>query len=286
MVVRSLVFVDLGKELLLQELFFTLKVHPGELDEAFELKAEIAAIGSADEHDAQFVQRVHQDAVLIVHGFDADDALVTPCQRAHNHLHTKCESEPRGRNSQWRYGGAGMRLWVDLDVTSDVLPRCFLLQDHVGLGFVATAGQNDGRAENERPAEPGVRAEVFAEQLDAKVGTKGGFYVEENAGARGRNVMDAPVPKEGCGGGAGKAANGQGYPGGCADVGKGRRRNLFGTPGIEEHGAENPNNQHDGSHDDAVGRDHDRTMGLHELFAEENPAERGAEGQDHQQVAI
>jgi hypothetical protein len=30
--------------------------------------------------------------VLIVHGFDADDALVTPCQRAHNHLHTKCES--------------------------------------------------------------------------------------------------------------------------------------------------------------------------------------------------
>jgi hypothetical protein len=92
MVVRSLVFVDAGEELLLQQTFFTLKVHTGELDEPFELEAEIPAIGSVDKHSANLVQRVHQDPVLIVHGFDADDALVTPCQRAHNHLHTKCES--------------------------------------------------------------------------------------------------------------------------------------------------------------------------------------------------
>ena len=92
MVVRSLVFIDLGEELLLQQTFFTLKVHPGELDEAFELEAEIPAIGSVDEHSANLIQGVHQDPVLIVHGFDADDALVTPCQRAHNHLHTNCES--------------------------------------------------------------------------------------------------------------------------------------------------------------------------------------------------
>ena len=83
MVVCGAVFVDTREALLQQELLFALKVHLGEVDEAFELQADAAAVGSAKEHDAQFIQGVHQDAVLIVHGFDADDALVTPRQQGH-----------------------------------------------------------------------------------------------------------------------------------------------------------------------------------------------------------
>jgi hypothetical protein len=32
--------------------------------------------------------------VLIVHGFNADDAFMTPGQQRHSHLHTKCEFRP------------------------------------------------------------------------------------------------------------------------------------------------------------------------------------------------
>ena len=83
MLVCSPMFVDAGETLSQQKLFFTLKVHLGEVDEAFELQADVAAVGSAKKHDAQFIQRIHEDAVLIVDGFDADDALVTPRQQRH-----------------------------------------------------------------------------------------------------------------------------------------------------------------------------------------------------------
>ena len=52
MLVCGLVFVDAGEALLLQKVFFALKVHLGELDEALELQADGAAIDSVDEHDA------------------------------------------------------------------------------------------------------------------------------------------------------------------------------------------------------------------------------------------
>ncbi len=71
------------KSLLQKQAFFTLEVHLGEVDEAFEVYADAAAIGSAQEHDAQFVEGIHEDAVLIVDGLDPDDALVTPRQQRH-----------------------------------------------------------------------------------------------------------------------------------------------------------------------------------------------------------
>jgi hypothetical protein len=78
--------VDSGEALSQEELFFTLKVHLGEVDETFELQADAAAVDSAKKHDPQFIQGIHEDAVLIVHGFDADDALVTPGQQRHINL--------------------------------------------------------------------------------------------------------------------------------------------------------------------------------------------------------
>jgi hypothetical protein len=47
-----------------------------------------------DEAGADLIQGIHQDSVLIVHGFDADDAFVTPGQQGHSHLRTKCEFRP------------------------------------------------------------------------------------------------------------------------------------------------------------------------------------------------
>ena len=172
-----------------------------------------------------------------------------------------------------------MRLWIypacDFRrITEGVF--ALLLQDHVGLGFVAAGGQNDGGREDKRSAEPGIRAEVFTEQFDAQVGAERGLDVEEDASARCGDMMDAPVPKESSGGGAGQAADGQSDPGGRADMGEGRRRNFLCAPRIEKHRAEDPHSQHDCSRNDAVGRDHNWTMRLHQLFAEENPAKRGA----------
>jgi hypothetical protein len=85
-VVSGAMFVDTGEALSQQELFFTLKVHLGEVDEAFELQGDAAAIDSAKKHDPQFIQGIHQDAVLIVHGFDANNAFVTPRQQGHIYL--------------------------------------------------------------------------------------------------------------------------------------------------------------------------------------------------------
>jgi hypothetical protein len=87
MMVCDSVVVDTREALLQQELLFALKVHLCEVDEAFELQVDVATVGSAQEHDAQIIQRIHEDAVLIVDGFDADDALVTPRQQRHCYLH-------------------------------------------------------------------------------------------------------------------------------------------------------------------------------------------------------
>jgi hypothetical protein len=86
MLVSGLMFKNRRKSLFQKEALFTLKVHPGEVDEAFEVNADAAAVGSAQQHDAQFVEGIHEDAVLVVDGLDADDALVTPCQQRHKFL--------------------------------------------------------------------------------------------------------------------------------------------------------------------------------------------------------
>jgi hypothetical protein len=96
------VVVGSGEALLLEELFFALKVHLGKLDKAFELQRDIAAAGSADEHAAQIVQRVHQNSVLIVHGLNANDALVTPRQQGHISLQDKGKSSGTTATLKWR----------------------------------------------------------------------------------------------------------------------------------------------------------------------------------------
>ena len=69
MMVCDSVVVDTREALLQQELLFALKVHLCEVDEAFELQVDLATVGSAQEHDAQIIQRIHEDAVLIIDGF-------------------------------------------------------------------------------------------------------------------------------------------------------------------------------------------------------------------------
>jgi hypothetical protein len=75
--------VNTGKTLLEEESLFTLEVHLGEVDETFEQQGNLAAAGSMHEHDAQVIERIHEDAVLIVDGLNANNAFVTPRQQRH-----------------------------------------------------------------------------------------------------------------------------------------------------------------------------------------------------------
>lgn len=79
MVLGSMLF-GRGISLLLKQLFFAFEVHLREVDQAFELERDVTTAGSAEEHGAQLVERVHQDSVLIIHGLYANDTLVTPRQ--------------------------------------------------------------------------------------------------------------------------------------------------------------------------------------------------------------
>ena len=87
--VRCAVFIESGEAFMLQELFFALKVHLGEFDQTLELNADVAAIATVDEQDAQLIQGVHQDPMLVVHGLNTNDALVTPRQQGHQILHNQ-----------------------------------------------------------------------------------------------------------------------------------------------------------------------------------------------------
>jgi hypothetical protein len=81
-----------------EQLFFTVKVHLSEVNEAFELEADIAAFCAFYQHAAQFVQGIHEDAVLVIHGLNADDALVTPRQRGQISLRNKAKNSPAGKS--------------------------------------------------------------------------------------------------------------------------------------------------------------------------------------------
>jgi hypothetical protein len=63
-----------------EQVIFAFEMHLGEFNEPLELEADVAPINSANYHLAQLIQRFHEDAVLIVHGLNADDAFVTPGQ--------------------------------------------------------------------------------------------------------------------------------------------------------------------------------------------------------------
>lgn len=151
---------------------------------------------------------------------------------------------------------------------------------------MAAHGEREGCAEDECASEPGEGAEVLAEELDAEEGAESGLDVEKDAGARGGHAVDAPVPKEGCCGGAGDASGGQGSPGSEADVEEGRRRGLVGKEGIGQEAAEDPDGEHEGSGEDGVGADDGRGARLKQLFADEDPDERGDEGDDDEEIAF
>jgi hypothetical protein len=54
------------------------EVHPRELNQAIKLLANLPAFSAANKHDAKFVEGIHQDAVLVVDGRDANAAFVAP----------------------------------------------------------------------------------------------------------------------------------------------------------------------------------------------------------------
>jgi hypothetical protein len=72
-----------GKAGLLHQLLFAPEVHARELDEPVQQRAYLFAAATAHYRQAKFVHRIHQDAVLIVHGSYADGAGVVPGQKGH-----------------------------------------------------------------------------------------------------------------------------------------------------------------------------------------------------------
>jgi hypothetical protein len=73
-----LVFFCARIALLPKQLLFALEMHFGEFHKSFQLSADVAKRTTAEERQAKLIQRFHEDAVLIVHCFNADYALVTP----------------------------------------------------------------------------------------------------------------------------------------------------------------------------------------------------------------
>src|ERR1700739_231707 len=100
-----------------------------------------------------------------------------------------------------------MSLWVHPACDFRRITLVPLFQDRVRLRLVAAGGQDDGGTEDKRSAEPCIGAQVFAEKLDAEIGTEGGLDVEEDARARSRDVMDALIPQERSSCGAGQPAD-------------------------------------------------------------------------------
>ena len=85
--VRRAMLLQDGKAGLGHELFFASEMHARELDEAVEYCTELLTAGSARHSKTQLIHRVHEDAVLIVHGANADSAVVLPGEKSHMSLH-------------------------------------------------------------------------------------------------------------------------------------------------------------------------------------------------------
>ena len=145
--------------------------------------------------------------------------------------------------------------------------------------MVAAGGQGHGRRKDQSAADPGVRAQMFAEQFDAQPGAERRFDVQEDSGARGRHMMDAPVPKQRGRGRAQQAADGQRDPGGELTCAKGGGAALC-ESGIHQSRAEYPDGQHHGTGENGVGSNYWRTVRLHQFLAEQNPRQ-GDHQRDH-----
>jgi len=134
----------------------------------------------------KLIHGVHEDAMLVVHGLDTDRTRVTPSQKGHN-ASWNCYRAYRQKQAgpipiPWHPGATGEAC------------RTYSVEEDRGRGVVAAGSEDDRRTEDERAAHPGKRAEVFAEHADAEIGSERRLNVEEDAGTRSGNVVDAPIP--------------------------------------------------------------------------------------------
>jgi hypothetical protein len=76
--VQAAVFRQSRESSLLHQLLFAGKMQAAELDELFKELADLFAPCAANEREAQLVHGIHEDTVLMVHGFYADGAGMVP----------------------------------------------------------------------------------------------------------------------------------------------------------------------------------------------------------------
>lgn len=67
----------------LQQRFFAVEVHPCELNQPLELFNSLLARRAVQKLDAQLIDGIHQDAVLVIHRLHPDKIRVTPRQTVH-----------------------------------------------------------------------------------------------------------------------------------------------------------------------------------------------------------
>jgi len=150
-----------GESLLFQKLLFALEVQLRELYQSIKLVPNLSAIFAVDEHHAQFVQRIHQDAVLVVDGRDANAAFVAPGEKCHRDFLGTLQSVSPWRQIEMPLSWVGK--WNFGPITCDCL-----LEDDIGLRFVPAGGQDDRRTQDQASTEPRMRPQMFAEEFDAE----------------------------------------------------------------------------------------------------------------------
>jgi hypothetical protein len=74
---------EAGKAALLHEPLLAGEMHAGEFDQSIDQRVHRFLAGSVDHGLAELVHGVHEDAVLVVEGADADGAGVVPGEKGH-----------------------------------------------------------------------------------------------------------------------------------------------------------------------------------------------------------
>jgi hypothetical protein len=86
-VVLRAMLIQASKTGLRHQLFLAPEVHAREFDELVEQFADPFVAGAAHQRETELVNGVHEDAVLIVHGANADRAGVVPGEKSQMSLH-------------------------------------------------------------------------------------------------------------------------------------------------------------------------------------------------------
>jgi len=83
LLVLEMMLRQLGEAILFHELLFVEEMEAGKLDEPAQQAADLFTAGVANAGQAKIVHRVHKNAVLIIHGADADGAGMIPGEKDH-----------------------------------------------------------------------------------------------------------------------------------------------------------------------------------------------------------